>query len=71
MTENCGDGSYCPRFTFNAGWIAEQEKRDAKGELDFEQDIGCDGDGFHYTTLILPDDVTLKSMGINKDCAKK
>lgn len=64
-----GDGSFYPRFTFNAEWIAMMDEKDADGELGYP-DIGCDGDGFHYTTLNVPEECTLESLGITRDCAK-
>lgn len=62
-----GDGSYRPNYTFNAEWIMEQEERDSNGELEYD-DVGCDGDGFHYDILLVPDECTLDSLGIS-DCA--
>ena len=58
VVSDCGDGSYYPRYTMNKKWI---EKMDKEGEY---PDIGCDGDGFHYDTLTLPDGVTLESLGV-------
>lgn len=55
------DGSYYPHFTFNGEWIAKMEETAEYG------DIGVDGDGFHYETLILPDECTLESLGIYGD----
>lgn len=63
-----GDGSYYPQFTFNAEWIAKMEEKELNGELCCP-DIGCDGDGFHYTTLNVPEDCALESLGIHSDCA--
>ena len=64
-----GDGSYNPRFTFNEEWIKKQEVLHQDGKLDYDS-LGCDGDGFHYTTLTVPDECTLQSLGISYDCAK-
>lgn len=64
-----GDGSFYPHYTFNEDWIKEQEEKNDKGELDY-YDIGCDGDGFHYDVLMVPDECTLESLGIISDCAK-
>jgi hypothetical protein len=65
LVSNGGDGSYYPRYTFNAEWINEQESRN---DLDYEYGIGVDGDGFHYDTLTVPDECTLDSLGVS-DCA--
>lgn len=63
-----GDGSFYPRFTFNAEWIAMMDEKDDAGDLCWPT-IGCDGDGFHYTTLTVPEECTLESLGIIYDCA--
>lgn len=60
-----GDGSYYPQYTFNSDWIKLQE---ARTDHDYD-DIGVDGDGFHYDTLTVPDEYTLASLGISRDCA--
>lgn len=67
LVEDCGDGSYYPRFTFNEEWIKKQKERK---DLDY-QDLGCDADGFHYAILRVPDECTLESLGIIKDCSKE
>ena len=70
LVSDCGDGSYSPRYTFNEEWIKKQEELDDNGELDCEC-LGCDGDGFHYDVLTVPDECTLESLGIlYDDCAK-
>ncbi len=69
FVEDGCDGSYSPRFTFNAEWVAKQQERYDNGELDYE-DMGIDGDGFHYTTLTVPAECTLESLGISFDCAE-
>jgi len=61
-----GDGSYYPRYTFNAEWIKKCEEDDDR----CYPDLGCDGDGFHYDTLEVPEECTLESLGIYSDCAK-
>jgi hypothetical protein len=68
LVSDAGDGSYSPRFTFNEKWIKGQEKKYDNGEITWP-DLGCDGDGFHYTVLTVPDDCTLESLGIRYDCA--
>lgn len=70
LVSNEGDGSYHPRFTMNEEWILQQEEREEDGELDYDTDIGYDGDGFHYSVLTVPDDATLESLGISWDCAQ-
>ena len=63
-----GDGSYYPRFTFNEEWIERQHEAHDLDELEYDS-LGCDGDGFHYTVLTVPDECTLESLGVS-DCAK-
>jgi len=68
LVSDGGDGSYYPNYTFNTEWIEEMDRKSEEGELEYD-DIGCDGDGFHYDTLTVPSDSTLESMGIRYDCA--
>jgi len=63
-----GDGSYYPKYTFNKEWIKYMENLDTLGELEYD-DIGCDGDGFHYDIITVPVDCTLISLGITRDCS--
>ena len=63
-----GDGSYYPYFTFNEEWIERQHEAHDLGELEYDS-IGCDGDGFHYKVLTVPDECTLESLGVS-DCAE-
>lgn len=63
-----GDGSYYPHYTMNEDWITKQDEKDANGELEYPS-LGCDGDGFHYEVLTVPDECTLESLGISYDCA--
>ena len=70
LVNDLGDGSFSPIYTFNEEWIKRQEELDEEGELEYP-DIGCDGDGFHYDILLVPDECTLKSLGIDWDCAEE
>ena len=68
LISNGGDGSYYPWYTMNEEWIKTQKQR-----TDFNydgSDLGVDGDGFHYSTLTVPDGTTLQDLGITYDCAK-
>ena len=64
LTSDAGDGSYHPVFTFNEAWIEKRDNED--GEYG---DLGVDGDGFHYTTINVPVECTLESLGVD-DCAE-
>ena len=68
LVSNGGDGSYYPHFTFNEEWIERQQEAHDFGELEYDS-LGCDGDGFHYEVLTVPDECTLESLGVS-DCAE-
>jgi hypothetical protein len=60
-----GDGSQSAHYTCNEAWVNAMAAR----ENAESGDVGTDGDGFHYDTLTIPDDVTLESLGITSDAA--
>jgi hypothetical protein len=68
LVQDCGDGSFYPRYTFDTKWIHEMEMNSPK--YDGEGSLGCDGDGFHYDILMVPDECTLESLGISSDAAE-
>lgn len=68
LVSDGGDGSYSTHYTFNEEWIQRREAKGDYGELE-HGDLGCDGDGFHYDTLTVPEESTLESLGIHYDCA--
>jgi len=68
LISNNGDGSSSAQYTFNAEWIKKKEAAYHNGEFDYDS-LGCDGDGFHYDELTVPDECTLASLGIRYDCA--
>lgn len=70
LVSDGGDGSYNPQYTFNEEWIKKQEEAYNNGEICGPDDLGCDGDGFHYDTLMVPEGCTLQSLGIHYDCAE-
>lgn len=59
-----GDGSYYPRFTMNDKLVADLKEAYANGLTSYDNCVGCDGDGFHYTTIKIQEDMTFESMGI-------
>lgn len=69
IISDSGDGSFHAHYTFNKDWIEERERKYQNGDLDYCS-IGVDGDGFHYDTLTVPGECTLKSLGILFDCAE-
>lgn len=60
-----GDGSYYPHYTFNTELIEKLEKAADEDKMDYDNGIGCDGDGFHYETLNVPVECTAESLGIS------
>lgn len=68
LVSDGGDGSYSIGMTLNEEWIQRQEAKYDYGELE-HGDMGCDGDGFHYSIVNVPADATLESLGIHYDCA--
>lgn len=62
LVSDGGDGSYYPNYTMNPDFIRRMNERDEAGQLDCE-DLGCDGDGFHYDTLMVPRFLTLGDIG--------
>lgn len=69
---NGGDGSFYPQYTFNKEWIDKIEKICNSRNWDYENILESylDGDGFHYSTLTVPDECTLESLGISHDVAE-
>lgn len=65
LVSDGGDGSSYPRFTLSTELIQKLEQADEMGYLDFECAIGCDGDGFHYSTIMVPEDCTPETLKIS------
>ena len=68
FTRDNGDGSTSTQYTMNEDWIVKMETLNENGELDLDSGW-IDGDGFHYDVLTVPDECTLESLGIHRDCA--
>ena len=66
MVQDCGDGSYSILFTLDGEWITRQQERYDNGEICGPDDAGCDGDGFSYKSINVPDDATYESLGISQ-----
>lgn len=60
-----GDGSYYPQYTLNPELIAKLQEAYDEELMDYETGIGCDGDGFHYDTINVPDNSTSETLGIS------
>ncbi len=59
-----GDGSYYPHYTFNRGLVMALKKAYDEDRMDYENGIGCDGDGFHYDFMTVPVDCTASTLNI-------
>lgn len=70
IVSNGGDGSYYPQFTFNKEYLDKLQQQCDNDDPDFDYETYSDGDGFHYTTLIVPARCTLESLGISYDFAQ-
>lgn len=64
LVSDGGDGSYYPQFTLNSELIEKLSGAYDRGVMDYENGIGCDGDGFHYSTIEVPEGSTSKSLAI-------
>ncbi len=64
MISDGGDGSYYPNYTFNPEFIAMLKEAHDNRKMNYENGIGCDGDGFHYDTINVPEECTGESLGL-------
>lgn len=72
IIRNLGDGSCSASYTFNEQWVLDLETKLGSGKCEsWEFETYCDGDGFHYDVLKVPEECTLESLGIHYDCAEK
>ena len=60
-----GDGSYHPVYVLDDLVIKHLQDAYDQGRMDYENGYGVDGDGFHYSTIIVPDDSTAASLGVD------
>lgn len=65
LVSDGGDGSYSTQYTFNDELIGKMQEAYDQGLMDYENGMGCDGDGFHYDTLTVPVECTADSLGIS------
>lgn len=66
LIQDINEGSYYPHYTFDEDWIKKQETLYDDGEISWPS-LGCDGDGFHYDIIMVPDHLTLEDMNISDD----
>ncbi len=64
LINDCGDGSYSNNFTFNTELVNKLQKAYDEDRMSYDNGIGCDGDGFNYKTLNVPEECTKESLGI-------
>lgn len=70
INRSSGDGSFHTAYTFNEQWVLDLENRiDSDDATEYELEVYCDGDGFHYDILTVPEECTLASLGITYDVA--
>jgi hypothetical protein len=65
LVNDCQDGSYSLQYTFNKKIIDCCQESYDNDEYCWPS-TGCDGDGFSYTELTLPDECTYESLGISQ-----
>jgi len=53
VISDSGDGSYRPRFISDVNVLTILQNAYDEDVMDYENGWGCDGDGFHYTTLTI------------------
>ena len=68
LTSDGGDGSRGIHYTMNKAFIDRLQEKYVNDEMDYDS-LGVDGDGFGYSTLTLPDECSLESLGIRYDVA--
>lgn len=62
LIKNNGDGSSSPRFVLDPAVLqACQDNFECS-----ESHPGVDGDGFHYTSIEVPDNSTAQSLGLSQ-----
>lgn len=64
LISNGGDGSYSTNYTLDPALIQKLREAYDNDLMDYD-DVGCDGDGFHYDTINVPFDATYESLGIS------
>lgn len=65
LVSDGGDGSYHPQYILDSNIVFKLQRAYDKGIMDYENGIGVDGDGFHYSVIQVPDDATAESLGIS------
>jgi len=65
MIQDGGDGSYYVKWTFDKEFVDFLSSAKSQRKLEYD-DMGCDGDGFHYQTLNVPEECTAESLGIRE-----
>lgn len=65
LIQDDGDGSFYPKFVADDEVMDEIKQLVEEDLWNCENGAGCDGDGFHYTTLKIPDGSTAESIGLH------
>lgn len=64
LVNDGGDGSYHISYSLSRAKIEELQAKYDNGDADCG-DVGVDGDGFHYSTIEVPDGSTAASLGLS------
>jgi len=65
LVSNGGDGSFSVDAALDPKVIDILRAANQRGALDYDSP-GCDGDGFHYSTINVPDGSTFESLDIGE-----
>lgn len=65
FTQDNGDGSSSIVAVSDPQVVSEIKELMDDDMWDFENGFGVDGDGFHYMTMYLPDELDLNTLGIS------
>lgn len=64
LISNGGDGSYHANFVLDPAVLALLQNAYEEDKVDYEYCPGVDGDGFHYSSITVPEGSTKESLGI-------
>ena len=64
LVSDGGDGSYSIQYILDETVLNKIEALADEGVWNYESGFGCDGDGFHYSTINVPDNSTAEYLGI-------
>lgn len=65
LVKDGGDGSYYPCYVLDVDVIVRLQELADTDVMDYENGWGVDGDGFHYSTINIPDGTTAADLGVS------